>query len=155
MEKFQKNIHVNEVKVPLYSKKTKSKYIFLISRVLPACGMWHYKLGDKHKRIVVVAGNSDNDASVEYLYLDHHNQYRKGWVIGPGLPGPNSNHRIFQFHNSILMMTYSSVNSLSGMNASITVLDSPTGTWKLKAPARVGVFFAASLMIPDHLVDCE
>ena len=123
--------------------------------MLPACGMWRYKRGDKHKRIVVVAGNAYNDVSVEYLYLDHHNQYSNGWVMGPVLPGPNSNHRIFQFHNSIVMMTYSDINCNSGINANITVLDSPRCTWKLKAPARVGAFYAASLMIPDRLVDCQ
>ena len=130
------------------------KVVLLNDRANAACGLWRYKQGEKHKKIVVVAGNAFNDASVEFLYLDQFNQYSNGWVMGPVLPAPNSNQRIFQYHNSIMLMTFSSAGLIPGMNANITALDSPTGTWKLKAPARVGVYYAASLMIPDQLVHC-
>ena len=122
--------------------------------MIPACGLWNFKQGEKHQKIAVVAGQIFLGVSVEFLYLDHHNQYSDGWVTGPVLPAPNSNHRIFQHLHSIVMMTFNSFSTNPELNSVITVLDSPTGSWKLKAPANVGSFFAASLMLPDELVEC-
>ena len=75
--------------------------------------------------------------------------------MGPSLPGPNINLQVLQFHNSVVMMTLSSINSNGGLNANITSLDSPTGAWILKAQAGVEFFYVPTLMIPDQLANCN
>jgi hypothetical protein len=92
------------------------------------------------------------DLSVEFLHLDHNNQYSNGWSVGPSLPRYLFNARIFQYQNSIMVLTRFSDFILNSPNTNLTFLSSPQGNWTLGPAATVGGFPAVSLLVPDNLV---
>ena len=96
-----------------------------------------------------------SDTSVEYLYLDQHNRYSNGWTIGPSLPRSIGSQRFFQYQNQIMLMTVNFGDYGKIFNGSVTALASPSGNWSDKFPVKVGIYYAVTALVPDHLVQCH